>query len=100
LEPLNRNILANFNAPLVAKAAPALERVDWGTTPSSNPPLTEIGYSMAGLFALWKSMVYTIDEMEFQAAWDRIKDEYKDQPAILGYLGEHYILWKKEWSTV
>ena len=52
LEPLDRNILVNLNILLVIETAPMLERVDWDTISSNNPPLIKIGYFMAGLFAL------------------------------------------------
>ncbi len=52
LEFLNRNILVNFNVPLVVETALISERIDWGIIPNSNLSLIEIDYSIVGLFAL------------------------------------------------
>ena len=58
----------------------------------------QIEHSMAGLFKLWKNMVFTIDETEFDENWTKMQQEFADQPAIIGYLQKTWIPCKEEWA--
>ena len=58
-----------------------------------------VEHLMAGLFALWKAMVFTIEGDEFFACWTRMKAEFNDQQSILAYLEEHYLPYKEEWAA-
>jgi hypothetical protein len=59
----------------------------------------DIEHTMAGLYSLWKSMVYRQDEGEFDACWARICTEFGDQPAIVGYIKKTWLPSKLEWAA-
>ena len=56
----------------------------------------EVEYSQAGIYLLWKHMVYAKTEEDYGYAWDLLKMEFRNQTAILGYLEDHYIPWINE----
>jgi hypothetical protein len=60
----------------------------------------DIEHTMAGLYSLWKSMVYGQDEGEFNACWARICTEFSDQTAIIGYFERYWLPFKLEWAAV
>ena len=62
------------------------------------PQTNELAHTKAGIYALWKFMVYTNDKAEFDRAWERLKDQFPEQKAIYGYLHRHYMPWKEEWA--
>ncbi|KFG82265.1 hypothetical protein MANI_030416 [Metarhizium anisopliae] len=52
----------------------------------------------AGLYLLWKYMVYSRSEEEFNQAWLQLQQTFTHQKRILQYLKNTYLPLKKEWA--
>jgi hypothetical protein len=52
----------------------------------------------AGLYLLWKYMVYSRSEEEFSQAWLQLQQTFSRQKRILQYLKNTYLPLKKEWA--
>lgn len=62
------------------------------------PCREDLAHSPAGMYALWKFMVYCQDDSEFDEAWARFKEEFPEQEAIIGYIETHYLPYKEQWA--
>jgi hypothetical protein len=52
----------------------------------------------AGLYLLWRYMVYTRSEEDFNQAWRQIQQTFPHQERILRYLKDTYLPLKREWA--
>ncbi|OAQ58088.1 MULE transposase domain-containing protein [Pochonia chlamydosporia 170] len=52
----------------------------------------------AGLYLLWRYMVYSRSEEEFTQAWRQLQETFSHQKRILKYLKDTYLPLKKEWA--
>lgn len=55
------------------------------------PQQRDVPPSKAGLYALWKLMVYTTDQAVFYQAWDMLRELFSDQIPIIEYLQANYL---------
>ncbi|KAL2193251.1 hypothetical protein P885DRAFT_2706, partial [Corynascus similis CBS 632.67] len=53
----------------------------------------------AGLFHVWRYLVFTPVEEEFDKAWNYLQTEFKTQTRILSYLRDIYLPLKREWAV-
>ncbi len=68
-------------------------------SPTDHQLPADIPHSAVGVFELWKHMMYTASETEFDKTWERLKTDFNDQEAIIRYLDQHYMPWKGEWAA-
>ncbi|KAL5610928.1 hypothetical protein FOBRF1_007045 [Fusarium oxysporum] len=52
----------------------------------------------AGMYLLWRYMVYTRSEDDFNQAWRQIQQTFPHQERILRYLKDTYLPLKREWA--
>jgi hypothetical protein len=52
----------------------------------------------AGLYLLWRYMVFSRSEDEFNQAWSQLQETFQHQERILRYLKDTYLPLKKEWA--
>jgi hypothetical protein len=52
----------------------------------------------AGMYLLWRYMVYTRSEDDFNQAWRQIQQTFPHQERILRYLKDTYLPMKREWA--
>ncbi|KJZ73158.1 hypothetical protein HIM_07355 [Hirsutella minnesotensis 3608] len=52
----------------------------------------------AGLYLLWRFMVYSRSEEDFIQAWKQLQESFPQQKRILRYLKDTYLPLKKEWA--
>ncbi|KAH7471908.1 hypothetical protein FOMA001_g13074 [Fusarium oxysporum f. sp. matthiolae] len=52
----------------------------------------------AGMYLLWRYMVYTRSEDDFNQAWRQIQETFPHQERILRYLKDTYLPLKREWA--
>ncbi|OWT42804.1 transposase [Pochonia chlamydosporia 170] len=52
----------------------------------------------AGLYLLWRHMVFSRSEDEFNQAWRQLQETFEHQERILSYLKSTYLPLKKEWA--
>lgn len=84
--PPEENALQDVNAPA-------------HTNNTSYPVPSTVPHTRAGIYELWKAMVYTAKEEDFNKAWDLMKREFTDKPSILAYLQRYYLPTKEEWAA-
>jgi len=58
-----------------------------------------IAITRAGLFHVWRYLVFTPAEEEFDKAWNYLQTEFKTQTRILSYLRDTYLPLKREWAV-
>lgn len=52
----------------------------------------------AGLYLLWRYMVYSRPEEEFNQAWRQLQETFSRQKRIIKYLKDTYLPLKREWA--
>lgn len=63
-------------------------------------PLPEtVEYSRAGIYELWKHMLYASTTNDFNTAWERLQSFFETQPAIIQYLEATYMPVVQEWAA-
>jgi hypothetical protein len=69
------------------------------TIPETNTPgLKPIPHTAEGVHQLWKRIVFAETEEEHEQAWENLRKESNDQPAIISYLLKEYMLIRKQWA--
>lgn len=63
-----------------------------------SPLPKRVSNTRAGLYLLWKYMVYSGSEEEFNQAWLQLQQTFTRQKRILKYLENTYLPLKKEWA--
>ncbi|KAK4234016.1 hypothetical protein C8A03DRAFT_38227, partial [Achaetomium macrosporum] len=103
---------AEVSAPMPSRRKPILldeedqhqlQLLNQPVTEDINPdevqrPSEELAHSPAGIYALWKFMVFTRDDQTFDETWSRIKRDFAEQEAIIGYLEKQYLPVKEQWA--
>jgi hypothetical protein len=62
-------------------------------------PPEQVPDSPTGFIQLWKHVCYAVTEDDFKDAWVRILEEFSQQEAIISYILETYIPFRREWAT-
>lgn len=79
-----------------------LEELKASNKKSSLLPTTfpnNVAITRAGLFHVWRYLVFTPVEEEFDKAWNYLQTEFKTQTRILSYLRDIYLPLKREWAV-
>jgi MULE transposase domain len=50
-----------------------------------------------GIYTLWRVMVYTAKEEDFDNAWERMQTEF-NRPSLVSYVKKHLIPFKEQWA--
>jgi len=61
-------------------------------------PEDVVEYSMAGLYKLWEGIVYAHTVEDYDKAWQKLKDYFGQQTAIIDYLEETWLPYEDQWA--
>jgi hypothetical protein len=89
---INSNVLANARKLWPRPDSSDDKPANNITIPETNAPgLKPIPHTPEGVHQLWKGVVFAETEEEHEQAWENLRKQFNNQPAIISYLLKEYM---------